>query len=320
MEIRDIYNSKREKIGTFTKGEKLEKGQLYLTVIAYIENEKGELLIQKGSIEKGGLYSSTGGHPKENEDSLQGMITELEEEIGVKVKPEDLELIGIQKEPHRFIDVYYVKIDSNTKFKLQEEEVASVKWLSKESVEKLIEEENFSKTHAIIYNKFIKDVPKSDRIDVKIKTDSCDFKFRVRGIVEVNNKFLCVCMQDADFYCLPGGHVEVGELTKDTLLREMEEEVKIKAKIDSLASIMETTYKRRNKLVHELAYFYKVSSLTEIDTNDYIFYEKDKDGIKKLEFKWFTREELKNVNFKPEYIKQQILDNDFSFKHIMENQ
>ena len=50
--------------------------------------------------------------------------------------------------------------------------------------------------------------------DVKINCDEGKFKFRVCGILKVNNKYLTVKIGDNDFYCLPGGHVELGSHAK----------------------------------------------------------------------------------------------------------
>ena len=45
-----------------------------------------------------------------------------------------------------------------------------------------------------------------------------------------NNKLLVHETQKFKGYCLPGGHVEVGESTKQAILREMKEELKINVK------------------------------------------------------------------------------------------
>lgn len=290
------------------KKEKI--GECFSTVVAYIENEKGEFLVQKCFNEKEFIYSSI----EMDVNSIQKIRAEINKKTGANIKEDDVELIATEKEPHRFVDVYHVNVRSNECFNMNIEEAM---WMSKEKVLKIIDENKFSKNHACLFLKYIDIQEKNDRPDVKIKTEECNFKFRVRGIIEKNNKILCVCMQNSDFFCLPGGHVEVGELTRETIIREMKEETKIEVKIDNLVLISEDVYIRRDKLVHELAYYYKVSPLNlNNENNDFIIYEKDKDGIKKLDFKWFSKEEFKEVNFKPEYLKNKILNNDYSFEHL----
>ena len=50
-------------------------------------------------------------------------------------------------------------------------------------------------------------------MDIKIDTLTDRFKFRVCGILKHNNKYLGVKIQNNTFYCLPGGHAEIGEDT-----------------------------------------------------------------------------------------------------------
>lgn len=65
-----------------------------------------------------------------------------------------------------------------------------------------------------------------------MKTERLNFKFRVSGIVIKNNKVLVVDMDDSGFLCLPGGYVELGETTEEACIRELEEEVEKKFKIN----------------------------------------------------------------------------------------
>lgn len=93
MEKRDLYDINRHLTGeTILKDEKIPKDRYILVVLVFIQNSKGEFLIQKRSIQKDGKYASTGGHPKTSENSIQGMITEIKEEIGLDVIPEELQL------------------------------------------------------------------------------------------------------------------------------------------------------------------------------------------------------------------------------------
>ena len=147
--------------------------------------------------------------------------------------------------------------------------------------------------------------------DVRIDTNEGKFKFRVCGILKVNDKYLTVKIQGNDFYCLPGGHVELGEDTDSAIIREMEEELGYQVQIVKLVSIMQNFFKTDdNKVFHELGYYYIVEpkNINDVNLNDYIIKENDKDMVRELEFKWFTLDELKEAYFLPEVLKNQ-LDN-----------
>ena len=63
-----------------------------------IQNSKGEFLIQKRSKQKDGKYAATGGHVKTGQTSIEGMMDEIQEELGLTVKPEELELLYSARE------------------------------------------------------------------------------------------------------------------------------------------------------------------------------------------------------------------------------
>ena len=152
MEKRDLYDKDRKLTGkTVFKGEETPEGSYIIVCLAFIQNSDGKFLIQKRSERKNGLYATTGGHPKSGEDSLQGTITEVEEDIGLKLKPEQLELYfgGRSEEERVFWDDYYVKIDIDdiSKLMLQEEEVAGLEWFTEEEIHQLMREGKFFKNH-----------------------------------------------------------------------------------------------------------------------------------------------------------------------------
>ena len=83
-ERRDCYNKNSEPTGeTYFKGDKLPEGRYPMVVMIVIQNSKGEFLMQKRVPEKGGDWGVTGGHPKSGETPLEGMITEVKEELGI---------------------------------------------------------------------------------------------------------------------------------------------------------------------------------------------------------------------------------------------
>ena len=152
MEKRDLYDANRNLTGkTMYKGEEIPEGSYIVVVLVFIQNTEGKFLIQKRSERKNGLYATTGGHPKSGEDSIQGIITEVKEEIGLDIKPEDLQqYYGGRSDNERvFWDDYYIKMDipDIESLRLQEEEVASVHWFSRDEIIDLMKNELFFKNH-----------------------------------------------------------------------------------------------------------------------------------------------------------------------------
>lgn len=152
MEKRDLYDTNRNLTGeTIYKEEEIPNGRYIVVVLIFIQNSEGKFLIQKRSKRKNGKFATTGGHPKSGETSIQGIITEVEEEIGLKIKPEDLKIYyeGKSEEEKVFFDDYYIKLDvpNIKKLKLQKEEVESLHWFSEEEIKELMNQDKFFKNH-----------------------------------------------------------------------------------------------------------------------------------------------------------------------------
>lgn len=152
MEKRDLYDINKKLTGeTIYKNEKIPANRYILVVLVFIQNSQGKFLIQKRSKQKDGKYASTGGHPKTGETSIDGIITEIKEELGLTVKPKELELIfsGQENVKQVFFDIYYMRKDFNiSDLKLQKEEVDFVEWLSFKEIETLIKKDLFLESHA----------------------------------------------------------------------------------------------------------------------------------------------------------------------------
>ena len=147
-------------------------------------------------------------------------------------------------------------------------------------------------------------------MDIKIKSEEGQFKFRVCGIVEKDQKFLVTRMQGNKFFCLPGGHVELGEDSQSAVLREMEEELGYKVELKKLACVHQNLFKTaEGKPFHELGFYYLVTpTIVNLSTENHFRTENDKGKIITHEFRWVTKEELEQLDFRPNIIKKIILN------------
>jgi len=152
MEKRDLYDINRNLTGkTIFKGEPVPEDRYIIVVLIFIQNSDGKFLIQKRSEIKNGKYATTGGHPKSGENSIQGIITEVKEEIGLDIKANDLKLFYSSRSDLKrvFWDDYYIKMDipNIQNLPLQKEEVESICWLSIDEIKSLMKEDKFFKNH-----------------------------------------------------------------------------------------------------------------------------------------------------------------------------
>lgn len=166
MEVRDLYDINRNMLERKTiKGVKPKKDEYWLVVFIMIENVDGKFLIQKRSLIKGGKWSITAGHPKTGEDSYQGLLTEVKEELGLNIKDKKILKYQSEIDDYRIVDCYYTKMDiNNDDLKLQKEEVSEVKFATFEEIEELINKEKFIKKHIRKFYEF-----KENYLEIKNK-------------------------------------------------------------------------------------------------------------------------------------------------------
>ena len=154
--------------------------------------------------------------------------------------------------------------------------------------------------------------------DVSIKNGNSKFKFRVSGLIKKDGKILIQKIMDNPFYCLPGGHVGLGEDTLTAIKREVLEEIGKETKNERLFAIIENFFAgTEGGVYHELGFYYEVELDGDIETKDYTIIEND-DGVdKKLEYKWVTIDELDKVDFRPVTLKEIIKQNPKAIAHII---
>ncbi len=132
-----------------TKSEAHKKGLWHRASHVWIYNSRREILLQLRALGKP-IYPnrwdiSVAGHIYAGEDPVVSAKREVEEEIGIKLKREDLKFWKINKikakykgiKNNEFCYVYFLKFDGDTsEFKLQKEEVQKVQFLSIEKIKK----------------------------------------------------------------------------------------------------------------------------------------------------------------------------------------
>lgn len=121
----------------------LRRGEYHLVVHIWIISDKGDFLIQKRSDDKKlmpGEWAATGGAAISGENSFVAAKRELFEELGIKTNKDNLLKLIRLKRRNSLLDVWVTTFNGDLDtLQLQTSEVAEVKWVKREELEKMIE-------------------------------------------------------------------------------------------------------------------------------------------------------------------------------------
>lgn len=160
MELLDVYDNLGNKTGRVVergnKSETFNDNEHIAVTNIYIENDKGEFLIQKTSKEKGGHYASTGGHINHGEDAFSTIVREVKEELGIDISNDNIISLGhiCVDFPIRFI--FYLKKNINLNdIVLQKDEVESISYMSIDKIKDILDKGLMRKGHYKVLEKVL---------------------------------------------------------------------------------------------------------------------------------------------------------------------
>ncbi len=156
-EYLDVLDENGNKTGkTKLRSEVHRDGDWHASVHIWIINDKNEVLLQKRAASKytyPNMWDISGaGHLSAGDDSRGGAVRELQEELGVDVAEEQLQLLGrlkrkdmpsVKLKDNEFTDVYLLRLSLDVdKAELQLEEVAAIKYVSIDEFKNMVERED----------------------------------------------------------------------------------------------------------------------------------------------------------------------------------
>ena len=153
-EMWDLYDRNRNMLDRkVERGTKLNDDEYHLVSNAWIRNSKGKFLISQRVEWKSHplMWECTGGSVIMGEDTYQGAIREVKEELGIDVRNVPYAFVGTTTRYYKdcpdILDVYIFEIDiSIEKVTFQKEEVNDVKWATKDEILELYNSGKFEAT------------------------------------------------------------------------------------------------------------------------------------------------------------------------------
>ncbi len=153
----DLYDEAGQLTGEkHLRGTAVPEGRFHKVVHIWIQNSKGELLMQKRSDKVDncpGVWATTGGSVQAGEAPLTTAVRELAEELGINVSAEELRYCLMVRRKNAFCYVYVLQKDIPVDFlMLQECEVAAAEWMTLEQVDRMVKERTM---HQYVYREML---------------------------------------------------------------------------------------------------------------------------------------------------------------------
>lgn len=151
MELWDIYDKNKQLTGkTIQRGQRLKDDEYHLIVHIWIKNKDNKFLIQQRSekVRNPLVWSATGGSVIAGENSYDGAIREVKEELGLDLTKHNGYLFDsslYEEDDQKYwcdTYLYFIDLDINT-LSLQKEEVKQVKYEKMEIIKKMMNEGSF---------------------------------------------------------------------------------------------------------------------------------------------------------------------------------
>lgn len=150
-------------------------------------------------------------------------------------------------------------------------------------------------------------INRGEEMDITFETGKEKFNYRVCAIIINDGKILAMKDYRTPYYYLPGGRVQMGETAEEAVLREVQEELNITAKIKRALWLNQSFFNEDvNHLdYHELCLYF----LIDIEGTDLL----DRGATFSVEeeektnhFEWLEFERLENEYFYPVFLKKEI--------------
>lgn len=151
-ELWDVYDINRKITGKLVEREtyKFQKGEYHLITVAVIMNSKKQILIAKRSEKKKRAplkWELSGGGVRSGENSLQAILRELTEEIGLKFSADEASFLKETKNVEKngsgsFKDFWLFKTDIKAEdVTFPDNEATEAKWVTIDELLKMVEKD-----------------------------------------------------------------------------------------------------------------------------------------------------------------------------------
>jgi 8-oxo-dGTP pyrophosphatase MutT (NUDIX family) len=139
------------------------------------------------------------------------------------------------------------------------------------------------------------------------------FNYRVAGVAVLNGKVLLHKTPSDNFWSLPGGRAELFEFSRNTLIREMEEETGLVVHVGDMVWVSENFFSYNGKRHHEIGFYFAMEIRDLENQNDFLGAE----GQEELLFHWVDVADLSSIRIYPGFLAEELAYFPLRHKHFV---
>jgi 8-oxo-dGTP pyrophosphatase MutT (NUDIX family) len=154
-------------------------------------------------------------------------------------------------------------------------------------------------------------------MDLSFRTEEGRLNCRSAAIIIREGRLLVMRDERSEAYYVPGGRIHMGEDSRSALMRELREELSIRAEIGQLLWIhenffFETGYR---EAFHEFGFYYLIEDFSGLGENLYFERTEPNDGL--LRFRWLAINSLDEIEINPPFLRSGVKDLPKSPQHLI---
>ncbi|WP_421758891.1 NUDIX hydrolase [Devosia sp.] len=148
------------------------------------------------------------------------------------------------------------------------------------------------------------------------------FQMRAAAIAIRNGRVLVQNIAGNPTTFLPGGRIEQGEASADTLVREMQEEFGHAIEVGDLVFVMESFYPDRSQLFHEVSLYYRITVGDDFPYHDTDICHRCFEGTAEMEYRCVpaTGVALAAKRFRPAALRMRLGNLPTTTVHILDRE
>lgn len=143
--------------------------------------------------------------------------------------------------------------------------------------------------------------------DFRTKVGNTVFGVRATALIVQNNQLLVT--KEGDYFYTIGGAIQVNESTEEAVVREVREELGVRAQAGQLAFVVENRFEQDGVSYHNIEFHYLVNLLEEAP----LTMQEDE---KMQPCEWIDLDRFEGINLVPAFLKIALPDWDGQLRHI----